>query len=997
MLELKKIIKNYRSGSNEVNALKDVDLKFRKNEFVAILGPSGCGKTTLLNIIGGLDQPTNGDLIINGKSTKDFKDRDWDAYRNHSIGFVFQNYHLIPHQSVLQNVELALTISGVSKKERRKRAIKVLETVGLGDQINKKPNQISGGQMQRVAIARALVNNPDIILADEPTGSLDTETGIQVMEILKEVSKDRLVIMVTHNPILAEKYSSRTIKMLDGKIISDSLPYITTQEMKSDERKKNPSMSFGTAFALSLKNLFTKKGRTILTAFAGSIGIMGIALILAVSQGMTNYINHVQEDALSSYPLSIEEKSIDLTTLMQTFMDVGHAEANHEKDAVYKKSAIYDMITAFSNLEDNENDLKSFKKYLEEEYKKEENIELEKAITGIQYSYDLDLYTYTKDLDGNIIKSDTRELLQELMIEHMGTDMSAMKTLQEISPFGGMESLRSNMSRGSLVNINLWQEILSGKNGEIVNDVLKKQYDVIHGKWPEKYNEIVLVLDKNNELDDITLYALGLESKENVDLIMKAAVDKTKVEKTESKWTYEDVLDREYRVILNSDIYSFDDKINFYADLTKTETGLKYLYDNALILKVTGIIKPNEKAQSTILSSAIGYTKDLTEHVIEKSKDSAIIKAQKKNKKIDILTGLPFKSNTGDLKAKEKKADFKNYVKSLSKNGKAETYIKMMSIPSDKEIKQTVDNALKQYKRKDIEKIMIDGLVENMNVDKNEVKKYISKMNNKELNEIFSKSIEEQFKVQYAQEVKANLAWRSQSNLLYLLDEELDNATNKEFEKYYDEIMEFSENTYESNLAKIGYVDLESPKVMNIFVSSFKNKEIIEDLIEKYNIDKPELEQIKYVDFLGIMMSSITSIINAITYVLLAFVAISLVVSSIMIGVITLISVQERTKEIGILRAIGASKRNVSNMFNAETMIIGFVSGVIGITITYLLSIPINLILHNATGIKNLNAFLPIPAAIVLILISISLSIFAGFIPSRSAAKKDPVIALRTE
>ena len=538
---------------------------------------------------------------------------------------------------------------------------------------------------------------------------------------------------------------------------------------------------------------------------------------------------------------------------------------------------------------------------------------------------------------------------------------------------------------------------ITWKNGEIINDVLKKQYDVVHGKWPEKHNEIILVLDKNNELDDIALYALGLESKENIDAIMKAAVDKTKVEKIESKWSYDEILDKEYKVILNSEIYSFDEKTNFYVDLTKTESGLKYLYDNALTLKVTGIIKPNEHAQSTILSGAIGYTEELTEYVVEKSKDSAIIKAQQKNKKIDILTGLPFKSNTADLDIKEKKKDFQNYVDSLNNKGKAETYVKIMSIPPAKEVKEAVENAKKAYKRKDIEQMMIKGLVETMNIDKNEVKNYITKMSDKELNEIFAKSIEEQFKTQYAEEIATNLIWVDQSSMVYMLDEKLKSSKDQDYATYYDEIVEFSENTYESNLAKIGYVDIESPKTMNIFVSSFKNKDIIEDIISKYNEGKPDLEQIKYIDYLGILMSSITSIINAITYVLLAFVAISLVVSSIMIGVITLISVQERIKEIGILRAIGASRRNVSNMFNAETMIIGFVSGLIGITVTYILCIPINIILHTLTGIKNLNAFLPIPAAIVLVSISVGLSLFSGLIPSRSAAKKDPVVALRTE
>ena len=998
MLELKKIVKHYRIGDNVVKALRGIDLKFRQSEFVAILGPSGCGKTTLLNIIGGLDQYTSGDVIINNKSTKNFIDKDWDAYRNHSIGFVFQSYNLIPHQTVLKNVEIALTISGVSKEIRRAKSIKALKEVGLGDQLNKRPNQLSGGQMQRVAIARALVNNPEIILADEPTGALDTETGMQVMEILKKISKDRLVIVVTHNPILAEKYSTRTIKMLDGKIIDDSLPLSKNEKTKSKkETNSNPSMSFGTAFMLSLNNLFTKKGRTLLTAFAGSIGIMGIALILAVSQGMTRYIDNVQEDALASYPLTIEETSVDLTMLMKTFMDVGKSSIEHEKDAVYKKTAIYDMVTALSNLESRENDLKTFKKHLEKEYKKKDNMELNNAITGLQYSYDLDLYIYTQDSKGDILKSDPRELLQNLMVEHMGMDMSSMFSFSNNSPLSEMTSMKSNMASNGLVNMNMWQEILSGKDGEVINDLLKKQYDVVYGTWPQEYNEIVLVLDKNNELDDLTLYALGLETKENMDILMKAAIDGTQAKKSESKWSYQEILDKEYRVILNSNLYNYDEETGFYVDLTNTEAGLKYLYDNALVLKVTGIIRLNENTQSKTLSGAIAYTEKLTKYIIENSKDSDIIKTQKEKKTIDILTGLPFKSNTGELKAEEKKSELKKYINTLNNKGKAEIYIKIMSIPSDEEIQETVNYSLKKYNRTQIEKMMIDGLKETMNIEKETIENYITSMADEELNNLFAKSIEEQFKRQYAVEVATSLAPLTEETLSEMLDKKLLSSTDKEYELYYEEVMVFSENTYENNLAKMGYVEIETPKVMNIFASSFNSKEIIEAAIEDYNKGKPELSQIKYTDYLGIMMSSITSIINAITYVLLAFVAISLIVSSIMIGVITLISVQERTKEIGILRAIGASKANVSNMFNAETMIIGLTSGLIGIIVTYILCIPINIILHRITGIKNLNAFLPFPGAVILVIISVILSLFAGFIPSRSAAKKDPVVALRTE
>ncbi len=1014
MLELRKIVKNYPAGNGEVEALRGIDLQFRKSEFVSILGPSGCGKTTLLNIIGGLDQYTSGDLIINGTSTKDFKDQDWDAYRNHSIGFVFQSYNLIPHQTVLQNVEIALTVSGVSKSERKTRAKEALEQVGLGDQIKKKPNQLSGGQMQRVAIARALVNDPDIILADEPTGALDTETSVQVMNILKEISANRLVIMVTHNPNLAEKYSSRIIQMLDGKITDDSAR-LTEDEyqaaLKQDlkaktqiKKEKKPSMSFGTAFRLSLKNLFSKKGRTTLTAFAGSIGIMGIALILAVSKGTTTYIDTVQEDALSSYPLTIEKTSVDMTSLMRTFMKVRSSDIDHDKDAVYKKTAIYDILTAMNNLDSFDNDLKSFKKYLEKEYHVDEADEgLSQAISGVQYSYDLGLLVYTKNIDGEIIQSDTQVLLQELLSSFMGTDMSSFSSMPDNSPlFGNMSSFESMRSQTAssmgMMSMNLWQEMLAGRNGEPVNDLLIKQYDVVYGTWPNEYNEVVLVLDKNNELDDMTLYALGLESKESIDAIMDAALKGTELEKNDSKWSYADICKTEFRIILNPDCYIQDESTGLYTDLRQTDAGLRYLYDNALTLKVTGIIRPNENAQSAMLSGSIAYTNKLTEYVVDHSKKSPIITDQIENKATDILTGLPFKENKENLSNTEKEKELKEYMSYMDEKGKASAYIKIMSILPEEQLNAMAANAIGNYTRSEMETAMIQALTEKMGVDKATIESYISDMSDEEVNELFTTSVKEQIKAQYAEQVKQQFSEMNPTQLAGMMDQLLDtNTTEDQVTIYYDEIMVFSESTYEENLSKMGYVDMESPAAINIYASSFANKDIIEDAITEYNKGVEELSQIKYTDYIGIIMSSVTTIINAITYVLLAFVAISLVVSSIMIGVITLISVQERTKEIGILRAIGASKGDVSSMFNAETVIIGFASGLLGVTVTYLLCIPINLILHKVTGIANLNAILPLKAATILVLISMALSLIAGLIPSRSAAKKDPVVALRTE
>lgn len=1007
MLELKNIKKDYPAGNSKVSALKGISLNFRKNEFVSILGPSGCGKTTMLNIIGGLDQYTSGDLIINGRSTKGFNDRDWDSYRNHSIGFVFQSYNLIPHQSVLQNVEIALSLSGVSKSERKRRAKEALEMVGLADQLKKKPGEMSGGQMQRVAIARAIVNNPDIILADEPTGALDTETSVQVMEILKDISKDRLVIMVTHNPELAEKYSTRIIRMLDGVITGDSSP-LTNEEINNESKSlktslgdskktKKPSMSFATSFGLSLKNLFTKKGRTILTSFAGSIGIIGIALIYAVSQGMTTYIDTVQEETLSSYPLTLEAQHMDIGTLMQTFMGSAQSGNDHDHDAVYQKGMIYDMINAMNSMETKENDLKAFKKYIEKERANPDNeLNLGEAINGIQYTYNADLIVYTKNVDGDIIQSDSQALMQELLVEYFGMDLSSMVEMEGNYGASPMMSSMSSFSPmgGSSV---LWQEMLPGDNGKLINDLLDKQYDVIYGSWPTEYDEIVLVVDEKNEIDDMTLYALGLKSKEEIDALADAAFNKTNIESKDEKWSFEEICDMEFRTILSSDCYKFDEKTGIYTDLRDSQAGIKYLYDNGTVLKVSGIVRPKEDSLSSMLSGAIAYTHELTKYIIENAKDSDAIKAQLDSNSIDIFTGLPFNENTGNLTIEEKVTEFKKYVSELDENGKASTYVEIMSIPSDEEMNNMLSSTIGSLNREDMENTMTQAFSQQMGMSEDEIKSYISTMSDEDINELFKEMVTEQIKAQYAAQVTAQMAAMSSSQLASALDMSMPMYTDEQMSKYYDEVLEFSASTYENNLKKLGYVDLESPSTINLYAASFEEKDIIEEAIAKYNETVDELDEIKYTDYVGIMMSSVTSIINAITYVLIAFVAVSLIVSSIMIGVITLISVQERTKEIGILRAIGASKKNVSSMFNAETVIIGFTSGALGVLITYLLCIPINIILHHLTGINNLSAYLPVPVAITLTIISVILTLFSGIIPSRSAAKKDPVVALRTE
>lgn len=997
VLKLVNITKDYNVGDTYVEALKGINIEFRSNEFVSILGPSGCGKTTLLNIIGGLDRYTSGDLVISGRSTKEYTDSDWDTYRNHSIGFVFQSYNLIPHQTVLENVELALTLSGVSKEERRIRAKKALEDVGLGDQFSKKPGEMSGGQMQRVAIARALVNNPDIILADEPTGALDTETSVQVMEILKKISHDRLIIMVTHNPELAEKYSSRIINILDGKITHDSMP-LNDDELKDesalDKKRceaekvaKRPSMSFGTSFMLSLKNLITKKGRTILTSFAGSIGIIGIALILAISHGMTAYIDAVQENTLSVYPLTLETSTVDMSTLMEAFMNITADETSHDMDAVYEKSALYDMINAMNSVEESKNDLKAFKKYLEKEISNEDT-ELSNAVSGVQYSYDLDMQIYTENVDGEILHSDFEKIITDLMLKYIGIDMSSMSTLSGMSPAASITSMSNK----------LWQEMLPGNNGASINDLLLEQYDVVYGAWPNSYDEIVLVLDENNELDDIALYALGLISAEDIDNLANAAINGTKLDKKESgKWSYEEICNTEYKAILNADCYRYDEETGLYIDLRNNETGLRYLYDNAMSLKVTGIIRPKADVTTTMLSGSIAYTSDLTKHLVELADDSDVIEAQLSSPNTDVITGLPFNETTGSMTDAEKETAFREYIKTLDTNGKADAYVKIKSIPDDTFVQQQIDNTFGSMTRADMESMLSQGIGSEVSVSNEEISEYLASMSDEEFNEMFTKMLREQIKAQYAEKVTAQMAGMTTEQLAYAFDMESAAYTTEQCANYYDEIMVFSEKTYEENLLDMGYVDLESPATINIYASTFENKDIITDAIENYNADVEELKQIKYTDYLGIMMSSITTIINAITYVLIAFVAISLIVSSIMIAVITLISVQERTKEIGILRSIGASKRDVSGMFNAETVIVGLASGLLGVVITYLLCIPINLILHAVTGINTLNAILPIGAAVILVIISVCLTLISGIIPSKSAAKKDPVTALRSE
>ena len=997
MLELKNIQKDYPAGSGTVHALQGVSIRFRPSEFVSILGPSGCGKTTMLNIIGGLDQYTQGDLVINGKSTKDFRDRDWDGYRNHSVGFVFQSYNLIPHQTVLQNVEIALTLSGVGRAERRKRAIAALEQVGLGDQLRKRPSQMSGGQMQRVAIARALVNNPDIILADEPTGALDSETSVQVMEILKEVAKDRLVVMVTHNPELAEQYSTRIIRMLDGKLISDTAP-LSEKELQTyleedrrrlaeGKKQKKPAMKLATSFGLSLKNLIAKGGRTTLTSFAGSIGIIGIALIYAVSQGMSTYINTVQEDTLSSYPITIQASTVDLSSMILSFMESAASRGDHDMDEVYSKGMLYDLVNAINSLETTENDLRSFKTYLETVLQDKDS-DLYAAVSGLKFTYDLDLTVYTKNVDGKIIESDAEKLLQDMMMEVMGSQAGNLGMTTQ-SP---MTSMMGTSSR-----FVVWEEMLSGENGKLVSSLLEKQYDLVYGSWPNSYDEIVLVVDQNNELADMTLYALGLKSLDDMRELMDAAMNNEKIPAPQESWSYEEVCGRTYRVVLPSDRYTYDPMTGLYTDMGDTDAGIRYLYDNGIDLKVTGIIRPSETAVSSMLQGTIGYTSELTKYVIEEAKKSDVVKAQLKSPTTNVITGLPFKPANGSMTEWEKAAAFRDFVSGYDQAALAKTYVAVMSIPDQKTLDLMVQQSLSRFTVEQMRATMIQALASQMGMPQETITEYVDGMSDEEIVDLFTQMMAQQVQEQYAAQMKAKLSAMTEAQLAQAMTEALPDFTDSQCARYYDEVLEFSKTSYEDNLVKIGCLDLGSPASLSIYASTFESKDVIEAAISDYNSRVEKAKQITYTDYVGLMMSSVTSIIDAVTYVLISFVSISLVVSSIMIGVITLISVQERTKEIGILRAIGASKANVSSMFNAETILIGLASGLIGVGTTYLLCIPINAIIYALTEIPGLKAQLPWPVATVLVGISVLLSMFAGIIPSRSAARKDPVVALRTE
>ena len=870
MLKLENIKKDYITGDTAVHALKGVSVEFRKSEFVSILGQSGCGKTTLLNIIGGLDRYTSGELYIGGRATSDFRDRDWDNYRNHSVGFIFQSYNLIPHQSVLSNVELALTLTGVPRAERRRRAAEALEKVGLADQLNKKPNEMSGGQMQRVAIARALVNDPEILLADEPTGALDSETSVQIMELLKEISKDRLVIMVTHNPELAKQYSTRIIRLLDGNITDDTMPYSGDGEEKTEKKSgKRPSMSFLTALSLSLNNLMTKKARTFLTAFAGSIGIIGIALILSLSNGVNAYIARVEEETLSSYPITIEQAGMDVSQLVSDLMGKNEPSGDREDGKIYSNNVMTEMMSTMVN-GISANNLSELKKHIEKTADFSDNS------SEIEYKYSTVMNIY----------------------DEKGSRVNPNTVFSTVVPEGKSSGGGNMQMSSSSSNTEVWTRLFENK------DFLKKQYTVIAGRMPEKYNEIVLAVDKNNQISDYALYSLGLKDSAELEEMMKKAQAGEKIEPTaEVSYTYDDILGLKFRLLCNTDYFEKN------ADGTWSDKTDDSLYVSSKLnsaaedITVVGIIRPADSSVANQTSGFVGYPESLMEHLINKVNDSEIVKAQKADPEKNVFTGRPFETDTDNMTYEQLTA----YISALPEKEQAEynAYISQMTAAGQTE-----------------------------------------------------EQITEQFKAAIKQ--KSNNA------------------------------------TYDGNLKLMGVSSLDEPSVINIYPKDFEAKEKISDLITEYNKGVKDTEKITYTDYIGLMLSSVTTIINAISYILIAFVSISLIVSSIMIGIITYISVLERTKEIGVLRAMGASKKDVSRVFNAETLIVGFAAGAIGILITLLLLIPINAVIAAVTDISGL-AVLPFAGGAALVIISMLLTLISGLFPSRVAAKKDPVTALRSE
>lgn len=1054
MLQVKKISKQYKTGDLIQVALNNVSLNFRDNEFVSILGPSGSGKTTLLNIIGGLDRYDKGDLIINNVSTKNYKDRDWDSYRNHTIGFVFQSYNLIPHQTVLANVELALTIGGISKSERRRKALEALDKVGLKDQAHKKPNQMSGGQMQRVAIARALVNNPDILLADEPTGALDTETSVQVMELLKQVAKDRLVIMVTHNPEIAEEYSTRIVRLKDGKIIGDSNPFNPNENNLDEPKHKNlgkSSMSIFTAFYLSLNNLFTKKARTILTSFAGSIGIIGIALILSLSTGFQKYIDKIQEDTLISYPLTITSETADTTSMLLSM--TGNNEEGGSGNVVKESQLVTNMLSKIDS-----NDLKSFKQHIEKN-----SDEVNKLVSVVQYSYSVNPLIYTRDYKNEVIQLNPSTLLSMLG--------------------------KSSTSSITGISMSVFNEMIDDR------EMLESQYEMLAGKWAEEYNEVILILPDSNSISDLLVYSLGLREQEELEKMLSKLMAGEKIEDTNQplEWTYDELMNIPLKLVDATKTYKYNEKYGIYEDMSENSEFIEELYEASTDIKIVGVVCPKSSSGMSSMMSGIGYTKELTEYVINKASESEIVQKQLANKNINVFSNKPFDDDSDEtgldfqdmitIDTEMLSSAFGTNINEEDISNMTQGYISEISsaITTDTSLAQSAfidtlttitTNMLNNY----IENNSVAGFatinltdvesIVNEFMETDEVKTLLTKLETDytipqaTFSNIYSQAIKT-FLTQYismtsgeqenpstiimqdavptlVQMITANEAFITTAQTMgatmveatmqktiltkvgelttrlmqtmgsaFNVDESKIasafqfNLNEEEMKRIFQAMSSTSsiENA-ETNLITLGYQDIENPTTISFYFKDFDAKELFIDFINEYN-NKMELENeekvIKYTDITGILISSVSVIVDSVSYVLIAFVSISLIVSSIMIGIITYISVLERTKEIGVLRAMGASKKNISSIFNAETFIVGLFAGLLGIGISLMLLIPINYIIHKLTGNMDITAILPTTGAIVLIILSVILTLIGGLIPSKKAARKDPVLALRSE
>ncbi len=998
MLQLDRITKIYPSG--DVTALSEVSLSFRKNEFVSILGPSGCGKTTLLNIIGGLDRYTSGELRIRHVPTAQFSDRDWDAYRNHSIGFVFQSYNLIPHQSVLANVELALTLSGVSKAERRQRAKEALEAVGLGDQLKKKPSQMSGGQMQRVAIARALVNDPDILLADEPTGALDSETSVQVMEILRKVAERKLIIMVTHNPDLAERYSTRIIRLLDGRVLSDTDPYSPEEEngetfgeeavlpddageeRRNEEKvrgkKKRTSMSFLTALSLSLNNLMTKKARTFLTAFGGSIGIIGIALILSLSNGINRYIDKVQEDTLSAYPIRIDAETVDMSSLLTAMTQAresAEGDGDWEDDGLIRSNTVtLDLMETMSTLEVQTNNLSRFMDFIDER-----GGDFDGSATAVSYGYGapLTLYSVTeKDEDGLPVQINPSSLF------------SGMR--------GGQSGNRTGMG-GGFYSLNVWEEMIDDP------ELMAEQYELVAGKWPENWNELVLTVDEHNSINDIFLYSLGIKDSAEFREIMKAVFNGEEIEIKSETYTPDDLIGTEFALILPFELWQEGEE--GWTSMADNESFMKLALENSERLTIVGIIRPDQEAVATSLNGAVGYLPSLTRHIMDKTDASPVARAQAADPDNDVLLGLPFATdefNEDTLTDGEKAEAIRSAMSELNTADKAAAYTNSMTAMSDEDAAEMAAAQLSSMPAEALRPMLTETLMQESGMDEATVNAYLDGMSEEDLTALAEQMVTAQVKARYAADASVTLSAMTQDDLAAALDtalEQMDDGTvAKVFGEYLPPVV--SDRTYEDVMKELGAVDRRHPDYIRIYSGTFADKDAIAGMIRDYNRDRnaegKEEDVINYTDYVALMMSSVSTIINVISYVLIAFVSISLVVSSIMIGIITYISVLERTKEIGILRAVGASRRDISRVFNAETLIVGFCAGALGILVTLLLCIPANIIIRHLTDIGGL-ARLPAAGGAALVVISMLLTMLAGLIPSGMAARKDPVEALRNE